>query len=57
MARGEADEESDSDLLVTLTKLTRFERHEITDSVFEINLKYDTNFSTLVIDNESWKVV
>lgn len=56
MARGEADEESDSDLLVvTLTKLTRFERHEITNSVFEINLKYDTNFSTLVIDNESWE--
>ena len=55
-ARGEADEESDLDLLiVTSQPLTRFERHEITDIVFDVNLQYDTNFSTLVVDQESWE--
>jgi len=55
-ARGEADEESDLDLLiVTSQRLTRFERHEITDIVFDVNLQYDTNFSTLVVDQESWE--
>ena len=55
-ARGESDEESDLDLLfVTTEALTRFRRHEITDIVFEVNLKYDTNFSTLVVDQETWE--
>jgi predicted nucleotidyltransferase len=55
-ARGEADEESDLDLLiVTSQPLARFERHEITDIVFDVNLQYDTNFSTLVVDQESWE--
>jgi predicted nucleotidyltransferase len=55
-ARGDADEESDLDLLiVTAEALTRFRRHEITDIVFDVNLKYDTNFSTLVVDKETWE--
>ncbi len=55
-ARGQADEESDVDLLVvTAQPLTRFPRHEITNVVFEVNLHYDTNFSTLVVDLESWE--
>jgi predicted nucleotidyltransferase len=55
-ARGEADEESDLDLLiVTSQALSRFKRHEITDIVFDVNLQYDTNFSTLVVDQESWE--
>ncbi len=55
-ARGQADEESDVDLLiVTGRPLTRFERHEITDAVFEVNLQHDTNFSTLVVDLKSWE--
>ena len=55
-ARGEADEESDLDLLiVTAEVLNRFKRHEITDIVFEVNLKYGTNFSTLVVDQETWE--
>jgi predicted nucleotidyltransferase len=55
-ARGEADEESDLDLLiVTSEAFTRFKRHEITDIVFEINLQFGTNFSTLVVDQESWE--
>ena len=55
-ARGQADEESDVDLLVvTARRLTRWERHEITNVVFEVNLQHDTNFSTLVVDAESWE--
>ena len=35
-ARGQADEESDADLLVVTSQpLTRFERHQITDVVFD----------------------
>jgi predicted nucleotidyltransferase len=53
---GQADEESDVDLLiVTLKALSRFERHEITNVVFDVNLHYDTNFSTLVVDLKSWE--
>jgi len=56
LARGQADEESDVDLLVvTARPLSRWERHEITGIVFEVNLQYDTNFSTLVVDVESWE--
>lgn len=55
-ARGEASEESDLDLLI-LTKhpLTRPARHKITDLTFEINLHYDTNFSTVVVDCDAWE--
>ena len=56
VARGEADEESDLDLLIVTNEvLTRFKRHEITDIVFEVNLKYDTNYSTLVVDQVTWE--
>ena len=55
VVHGAADEESDVDLLVlTDRKLDRFRRHEITGVVFEVNLEYDTNFSVLVADRESW---
>jgi predicted nucleotidyltransferase len=54
VARGRADEESDIDLLlITRIPLQRTVRHQITD-VCEVNLKYDTNFSTLVVDRASW---
>lgn len=56
VARGEAVEESDIDLLiVTSQPLSRTARHEITDAVFEVNLRYSTNFSTLVVDRASWE--
>jgi len=55
VARGNSDEESDIDLLVITTQaLPRSIRHRITDIVFDINLKHDTNFSTLVVDTQSW---
>lgn len=56
VARGEADDESDIDILViTRHAMTRPERHEITDTVFEINLQHDTSFSILVVDIDSWE--
>ena len=55
-ARGEADEESDLDLLIiTEEALPRPMRHKITDIVFEVNLTHGTNFSTLVIGRKSWE--
>ncbi|MEW6718211.1 MAG: nucleotidyltransferase domain-containing protein [Chloroflexota bacterium] len=55
-ARGEADPESDIDLLIlTSRELSRFERHQITHLVFDVNLEHDTNFSTLVVDRFSWE--
>ena len=56
MARFETDSESDIDILVlTPIKLNRPDRHKITDFVFEFNLKHNTNFSTLVVDDHSWQ--
>lgn len=55
-ARNQKDEESDIDILIITKQLyNRTERHEITDLVFEINLKYDTNISTIVVDKHSWE--
>lgn len=56
VARGEADDESDLDVLI-LTKepLARPTRHRITDLIFDINLRYGTNLSSLVIDRENWE--
>lgn len=57
VARGEADEESDIDLLIlTAEPLSRPARHDITDLVFEVNLRYGTNFRTLVLDQHTWEV-
>jgi predicted nucleotidyltransferase len=56
VARGEADEESDVDLLIVTAKpLDRLVRHQITKIIFQVNLKYGTNFSSLVVDRENWE--
>jgi len=56
VVRGSADEESDIDLLIiTNHPLTRTVRHQITDIVFEINLQFNANFSTLVVDRTLWE--
>jgi len=55
-ARNESDHESDCDLLILTTEpLNRFERHKITNTIFEINLHYGTNYSSIVIDKNSWE--
>jgi uncharacterized protein len=55
-SRGDSDFESDIDLLILTTNyMERNKKHEITDIVFEINLKYDTNISSLVLDKNSWE--
>lgn len=55
VARGEGDDESDVDLMIVIREpINRFRRHEITDIVFDVNLKFGTNYSTLVVDQESW---
>ncbi len=55
VARNEADAESDTDLLIlTEKKLSHYERHEITNIVCDVNLEYDTNFTTIVVDMDSW---
>lgn len=55
-ARGEADDESDLDVLILTKKpLARPTRHRITDLIFDINLRHGTNLSSLVIDRENWE--
>jgi predicted nucleotidyltransferase len=55
-ARGEADNESDLDvLIITDELLVREEKHLITDIAFEINLKYETNISATVVFQDSWE--
>ena len=55
-ARGDAEDESDLDLMILVSEpLSRSKRHEITDIVFDVNLRFETNFSTLVVDRKSWE--
>lgn len=56
VARGQAEAESDLDLLVLVPQpFTRRWRHGITDAVFEINLEHGTNISTLAVEREAWE--
>lgn len=56
VARQEADEESDLDLLIIIKENATHEiRNNISDLVFEINLKYETNISIIVIERERWE--
>jgi predicted nucleotidyltransferase len=55
VVRGEADTESDADLLIVLTKRpTAQERDRITSLILDINLAYDTNLSELIVDRQTW---
>lgn len=50
------DKESDIDLLIlTKNELSRTKRHQITEIIFEENLKYETNFSGRVIPYSNWE--
>jgi uncharacterized protein len=56
VARGEADEESDIDLLAITAEILSWDaQNELTGIVTEVNLEYETNFSTLVVDKQAWE--
>ena len=56
VARGEATEESDLDLLVlTSQPMSHREKHDMSDIIFEINLSKGTNISILVVDRKTWE--
>ncbi len=56
VARGEADDESDIDLLVLTTRLVSYkERHQITAIITDVNLDFETNFSSIVVDRSAWE--
>ena len=55
VVRGEADAESDADLLIVLTDSpTAQVRDRITNLILDINLAYDTNLSELIVDQQTW---
>ena len=55
-ARGEANAESDIDLLVLTGRSVSYdERHQITAVITDINLEFATNFSSIVVDRNSWE--
>jgi predicted nucleotidyltransferase len=55
VVRGEADAESNADLLIVLTKPpTAQVRDRITSLILDINLAYDTNLSELIADQQTW---
>jgi uncharacterized protein len=56
VARGEAGEGSDIDLLaLTHEEVSHRTRNMISDLIFEVNFKYQTNLSIVVADSPSWK--
>jgi predicted nucleotidyltransferase len=55
IVRGEADEESDVDLLIVLKDPpTHQTRNKISHLLLDVNLEYDANLSGLVVDQEAW---
>jgi predicted nucleotidyltransferase len=55
VARGQADEESDVDLLIILKDpLSHQVRDHITSIILDINLEYDTYLSELIVDRQTW---
>lgn len=56
VARGEATEESDLDVLIlTEESVSYSEETSIFDIAFFVNLEYDTNISVVVIPKEKWE--
>jgi predicted nucleotidyltransferase len=54
VVRGEADAESDADLLIVLTEPPTVQgRDRITSLTLDINLAYDTNLSELIVDRQT----
>lgn len=54
--RGEADDESDLDVLILTGEKATYELlNEVSGECFEVNLKHGTNISVVVIDKASWE--
>lgn len=55
VARAEADDDSDMDVLIILSeKVTHRLRNSISDLAFEVNLKHGTNISLMIFDEDTW---
>ena len=55
VARGEATDESDVDILILTKKPISYdEENAIYDTVFEVNMEYDANLSVVVMPREKW---
>lgn len=55
IVRGEAEEESDVDILIVLKEPPSYQvRDRITSAVLDINLEFDTNLSELIVDRQTW---
>jgi predicted nucleotidyltransferase len=55
VARGQADEESDVDLLIVLKEPSEHKlRDRISRIILDINLEYDTNLSSIVVEQQAW---
>jgi len=53
--RGECERESDLDILIISKKpVDNKRRNKITDVIFEVNIEYDTNISSIVVDESMW---
>ncbi len=56
VVRGETGPESDVDVLIVLPDEPRAEdRSHIIRHVFEINLRYDTNITVIIVGRENWE--
>ena len=54
-ARGDYDNESDTDIGIIVRGLTREEKNQILDMVADIELKYLTPLSTLVLSEDAFE--
>ena len=55
-ARGDADSESDIDLLVLTSRpMSHAEQDSITDAIFDVQLELDVTISTLIVSTEEWE--
>ncbi|MBC7325338.1 MAG: nucleotidyltransferase domain-containing protein [Moorella sp. (in: Bacteria)] len=56
VARGEAREDSDLDLLVIASRpVSHREQYAMVDEVCEVNLEYGSNISLLIVDGDNWE--
>ncbi len=56
VARGEATEESDLDVLIlTEESISYSDETSIFDIAFFVNMEYDTNISVVVVSKEKWE--